>query len=290
VKARLAIALVLGAALLAVPAALGSNSQSFPDSIGENAQAPDITSVDVSNDDSANLTFKINISNRPALTEDMTILIFMNTDQNASTGDPQSAGSDYVIELDPGTVNLFQWDASANNFLGAQSQASLIYNYDATGATIRINASDIGGAKAVSFAVIAVSGITIDAQGNPDFTNSQEDQAPDAGHGMFTYKLLVKVSLSKAAFTTTPAKAGKLFAASLSATESDTGGPVTSGTVSCKGIVGGVKLRATHSLRHGVATCNWKLPKTSKGKLFHGTIAIASQGATLTKTFTAKIR
>lgn len=287
-KARLAITFALGAALLGVPAALGSNSQSFPDSIGEDAQAPDITSVVVSNDDSANLTFKINISNRPALTPDMTVLIFMNTDQNTTTGDPTTNGADYVIELDPGTVNLFQWNGT--DFVGAQSQASLTFSYDTTGPTIRVNASDLGDTRAVSFAVIAVSGIVTDAQGNPDFTNSHEDQAPDPGHGMFTYKLAVKISLKQSAFTTTQAKAGKLLSASLGVNESDTSGPIPSGTITCKGIVGTTRVAATHSLRHGVATCNWKLPKTAKGKLFHGTIQVASQGATLTKTFSTRVR
>ncbi len=286
-KARLAIALVLGASLLAVPAALGSNSQSFPDSVGEDAQAPDITSVVVSNDDSANLTFKVNISNRPTLTPDMTVLIFMNTDQNTATGDPNSQGADYVIELDPGAVNLFQWNGT--DYVGAESQASLTYSYDTTGATIHVNASDLGDTKAVSFAVIAISGITTDAQGNPDFTNSHEDQAPDPGHGMFTYKLIVKVSLSQSAFTATAAKAGKRMSASIGVNESDTSGPIASGTVTCKGVVGTTRVAATHSLSHGVATCNWKLPKTAKGKLFHGTITVASQGATLTKTFSRKV-
>ena len=48
-----------------------SNRKSFPDSIGEDPQAPDVTSVTVSNDDTGLITFQINISNRPALTPDM---------------------------------------------------------------------------------------------------------------------------------------------------------------------------------------------------------------------------
>ena len=229
-KARLAIAIALGAALLAVPAALGSNSQSFPDSIGENANAPDITSVAVTNDDSANITFKINISNRPALTQDMDVLVFLNTDGSGTVGDPNAYGADYAIELDPGTVNLFQWVASANNYLAAPSQTSLTYSYDATGATIHVNASDLGNPKVIGFGVIADSGITVDANGDPDFTNAQTDIAPDLGHGFYTYNVLIKVHLTKTAFTTTPAKAGKPFAASLSATESDTGAAVASRT------------------------------------------------------------
>jgi hypothetical protein len=287
-KARLAIAIALGAALLAVPAALGSNSQSFADSIGEDAQAPDITSVDVSNDDAANITFKINISNRPALTQDMLLFVFLNTDSNAATGDPTLGGVDYAIQLQSGSVGLFQWNGS--DFAFAQSQASLTYSYDATGATIHINAADLGNTRAVSFIAEADSGYVVDAQGNVDDTNVHFDAAPDPGHGTFSYNVLIKISLKKTAFTTTPAKAGARFSASLAVSQSDTSGPIASGTVTCKGVVGGARLRATHSLRHGIATCDWKLPKTAKGKLFHGTIGVASQGATVTKTFAARVR
>lgn len=287
-KARLAIAIALGAALLAVPAALGSSSQTYADSIGEDPQAPDITSVAVSNDDAANLTFKVNISNRPALTQDMLLLVYLNTDQNTSTGSANLNGVDYVIQLEPGAVALFQWNGT--DFVFAQSQSTLTYAYDATGATFHINAQDLGDTKGFTFAAEADSGLVVDAQGNVDDTNAHFDLAPDAGHGFFTYKLVVKVKLTKTAFTTTPAKAGKRLSASLAANESDTAAAVKTGTVSCKGIVGTARLRATHSLRHGVATCNWNLPKTSKGKLFHGTVTISSQGATLTKTFTARVR
>ena len=65
-----------------------ANSATFADSSGEDANAPDITSIAVSNDDAGMITFKINISNRPALTPDMTVLLFLDTDQNATTGDP----------------------------------------------------------------------------------------------------------------------------------------------------------------------------------------------------------
>ena len=92
--------------LAATPAiALGSstralaNSASYPDSIGEDALAPDITGTTITNDDSGNLAFQIAISNRPALTPDMVVLVFLDTDQNTATGDPQSFGADYAIQL-----------------------------------------------------------------------------------------------------------------------------------------------------------------------------------------------
>lgn len=295
-KARLVLAIALGAALVALPTtALGSsshaatNSQNYPDSVGEDPNAPDITSVQVSNDDTGKIVLKVNISNRPALTPDMTILVFLDTDQNASTGDTQSNGAEYAIELDPGAVNLFQWNGS--DYVGAPQQADLTYQYDATGATINLSQGDLNGTKGFNFGIIAVSGITVDAQGNADFTNAHSDLAPDSGHGFFSYKILAKVTLTQTAFSTTPAKAGKKFSVSLAANESDTGGPVSAGTVACSATVGGKALRGTHTLANGVATCTFTIPaKNTKGKLVRGKISLTAQGTTLSKSFSAKVR
>ena len=76
----------------------------------------------VSNDDAGLITFQINVSNRPALTPDMFFLIFVDSDQKATTGDQQSNGADYAIELDPGNVSLFQWNGAT--YASAASQAS----------------------------------------------------------------------------------------------------------------------------------------------------------------------
>lgn len=269
-----------------------SNSQTFPDSVGENPNAPDITSVTVSNDDAGNITFSINVSNRPTFTSDMFFLVFVDTDNNTATGDPNSLGADYVIDLEPGSVGLFQWSASASNYLSAASQTSLTYSYAATGPTIHISQADLGATKIMDFAVIAASGVTTDAQGNPDFTNEQDDQAPDPGHGFYTYDVKTKVILKQSAFTTAPAvaRAGKKFSASLAATESDTDGPVSAATISCKAVVAGKKLPATHSFAGGVSTCSWTLPRKGvKGKLIYGSISITVQGTKLTKSFTARI-
>jgi hypothetical protein len=289
--------IALGAALVALPAgALGSasraasNTQTFPDSTGEDANAPDITSIVVSNDDAGNITFKLNISNRPALTADMALFIYLNTDQKASTGDPTLLGSDAIIQLTPGQVYLFQWNGTT--FAGAQSQSSLTYSYDATGATIHISAADLGGLKAFGFIAEADSGITTDASGNADFTNAHGDIAPDTGHGFYTYSVLTKLTLHQTAFTTSPkpAKAGARLTASLAATESDTNGPIKAATITCAATEHGVKLRATHSLVNGVASCFWKLPKTAKGRTLYGQITVVVQGTKLSKSFSTKIR
>ncbi|HZQ64575.1 MAG TPA: hypothetical protein VFA66_05050 [Gaiellaceae bacterium] len=296
-KRRFLVLLALAVALVAMPAlALGdssrraANSTTFPDSIGEDAAAPDITSVVVSNTDAGLITFQINVSNRPALTPDMFFLIFLDTDQNASTGSPDFDGADYIIELDPGTVTLFQWNGS--DFLSASAQTSLVYSYAATGPTIRISAAELGKTKGLRFSTFAVSGVTTDASGNLDLTNTHRDAAPDPGHGMYAYQVLTKLILSVTGFTTAPkpAKAGRSFSASLSANENDIAGPVQAGTVGCSASIAFKRIVVvTHVLANGVASCVWRIPATAKGKVLRGAITLTVQGVKVTRSFSSRI-
>jgi hypothetical protein len=296
-RSRIVLLLAFAACLMAVPtAALGTadhaavNSVTFNDSVGEDSAAPDITSVAVSNDDAGLITFKIAISNRPALTPDMSLIILADTDQQTTTGDPDALGADYVIELDPGSVALFQW--TGTDYTPAASQSSVTFAYDATGATIRASAQDLGKTKVINFGVVAISGIVLDPNGNPDFTNIHRDNAPDAGHGFFTYPVLTKLTLSVAAFSTAPkpAKAGKPFVAGIAANESDTNGPVKSGTVACTATIGTKHVTASsHGIANGIAVCAWKIPKTALGKTIRGTVTLTVQGVKVSRSFAVKI-
>jgi hypothetical protein len=293
VKARLVLLLALGLALAAIPSVASGdasrsagNSTTFPDSIGEDASAPDITNVVVSNDDAGLITFQVNIGNRPTLTQDMFLLIFLDTDNNSATGD---SGVDYVIELDPGFVSLAQWNGS--DFVNAPSQTSLTYAYS-NGATIHVSAADLGKTKTFKFNVAAFSGFALDASGNPDLTNLKRDYSPDPGHGMFSYQVLTKLVLTATAFTVAPrpAKAGGLFSVSLAAKENDTNAAPKAGAVSCSASIAGKRIAArAHALRNGIAVCVWRLPATAKGRTVRGLITLTVQGTSLTRGFSARV-
>jgi hypothetical protein len=290
------VALMLAGTAVAIPtsalaksARARANSQTFNDSIGEDPSAPDVTTVVVSNDDSGMITFKINISNKPALTSDMLFLLYLDTDQLPTTGDTQSLGADYLIALVPGEIDLAKW--TGTTYGAAPSSSSVTYSYDATGATIHVSAADLGSTKGINFGLDAVSGIATDASGNFDFSKAHDDFAPDLGHGFFPYQVLTKLTLSVNAFTTgpKPAKKGKKFSASLAANESDTGGPVQAGTVACSATVGGKHLTATaHRVANGVATCSWLVPRTAKGTL-KGTVSLTVKGTTVSRAFAVKV-
>src|SRR5262249_57822074 len=94
------------------------------------------------------------------------------------------------------------------------------------------------------------------------------------------------------AFTSTPkpAKAGKNFSAGMAATESDTNGPVTSGTVACSATVGTTHLATlAKGVKNGIAACVWHLPAKAKGKTVHGTVTLTVQGVVVTRSFSAKV-
>jgi hypothetical protein len=288
----------LAAVLVALPTAawggaarVTSNSATFNDSVGEDPNAPDVTSVVISNDDAGNIAMKINISNRPALTPDMDIELVMDTDNNPATGDPQVFGADYLIDLVPGQVFLGKYNPTTQDYRGVASP-SLTYSYDATGAAIHVSAQDLGATKLLHFAALAASGIVLDASGNPDFTNAKTDVAPDPGHGFFTYQVITKLTLSVQAFVYAPkpAREGKNFAAGFAATESDTGGPVAAGTVTCTATAGLKHLVAlTHAVKNGIVACVWHVPLKSKGKYLRGTVSLTVQGTTVKRSFSVKI-
>jgi V8-like Glu-specific endopeptidase len=160
---------------------------SFADSTGEDANAPDITSVNVSAQAGGNITFKINVSNRPTFTSDMAFLLYLNVDKTTATGDPQNQGADYVIVFSPSGADLGSWSGTSYDF--TTPQTSLTRGYDATGATLNINSSDLGSPTSLGFFVDALSGITIDGTGQADFSNAHIDVAPDYGKGVYTYML-----------------------------------------------------------------------------------------------------
>jgi hypothetical protein len=284
-----AVALLAGGAW-AGPARIAANSVTFPDSTGEDPAAPDVTSITVSNNDAGLIQFRIEIPNRPTLTPDMVLLLFIDADDNSATGEP-GVGADYAIQLVPGSVGLFRWDGTTYTSTGV-SQTSLVYSYS-NGASITISANELNATKRFKFALIATSGVVVDANGNPDFTNAKNDVAPDQGHGLFTYDVkTAPLALVVKTFGRAPLspKAGGSLTVSLVAARSDTGATIKSGTVTCKATVAFKPVPArVHKVSGGKAICTFPIPKTAKGKTIRGTITLQFEGLTAKRSFSAKI-
>jgi hypothetical protein len=279
----------------AAPTGLTANSTSYQDSSGENPAAPDITTLTTSNTDAGVVSFKIDIPNRPTLSQDLLLLIFADTDANPQTGDPESLGSDYVIQIFGGEAALFRWDgADFTRRAGDPPATSLIFSYQG-GATVTISAAEFGNTKRFGFAVIAVSGIVIDpATGDLDFTNAVSDVAPASGTGLYLYEVrITPATLVVRRLTPSPRvpTAGRPFTLRLVATRSDTGAVVQNGRVTCVGRVGNARLRAqVQRVVAGAATCTWNIPPLARGKTFRGSVAVVFEGRRAAQSFSRSVR
>jgi len=272
-----------------------ANTATFQDSTGEDPQAPDITTVTVANDDTGMLTFRIAVPNRPTLGQDMEFDIFVDTDSNTSTGDPDLAGVDYVIELVRGETSLFKWDGTGfTRRFGDPSAVTLSSSYQ-NGLTIRISANELGNTKKFRFFVVAISGLVVDpVTGEIDDANAHADAAPGGGAGLYPFEVkTAKPTLVAKKFTAVPAKpaAGKPFTLRLVAARSDTGAVVQNGRVTCIGRVGSTRLRATAArVVAGAATCTWKIPASAKGKTFRGSVSVVFEGLRAAQAYVGKVR
>lgn len=276
----------------ASPTAIAANSVTYTDSSGENPAAPDISTIVVSNNDAGVISFRINIPNRPTLTQDLLIALEIDSDNNPATG--SADGTDYAIELLQGDVALFRWDGT--NFTrraGDPPATSLIFAYQ-SGVTITISAAELGNTKRFRFGAIAISGLVIDpTTGDLDFANAVGDAAPAIGAGFYAYEIkIAPTTLQVKKFTPTPAKpvAGRTFALRLQAARSDTGATLQSGRVTCVGRIGKSGLRAQSGRFVGrEAVCTWKIPAGAKGKTFRGSITIVFEGLKAARSYSRAI-
>lgn len=281
-----------GPLAVAAPAA---NSTTYTDSTGEDPAGPDISTIVVSNNDAGLISFRINVPNRPAFDRDMLIDLLVDTDNNPATGDPDSFGADYAIEIFLGEAALFRWDGT--NYTrrpGDPPFTSLLFSYQG-GITITISAAELGNTSALRFGVTVISGVVIDeTTGNLDFANAKADFAPAVAAGLYPYAVKIgRPTLVVRRFAKVPARpaAGKAFALKLAAVRSDTGAPIRGGRVTCVGRVEKSSLRAKSGRFVGnEAVCTWQIPAGAKGKTFRGTVTIVFEGLKSTRSFSGRIR
>src|SRR4051812_36608607 len=120
-RVLLAAVLAAGGALCAVLPPLASSSpasaaeETFTDPADDNpgGVAPDITKITVGMSTDGVIAIRIDTPNRTSIFQTDAVVMYMNTDLNASTG---SAGSDYRIEAFGGSgagVQLSRWSGSS---------------------------------------------------------------------------------------------------------------------------------------------------------------------------------
>ena len=275
----------------AAPNRVAANSTSYQDSAGENPAAPDITTLTVSNNDAGVVSFKVDIPNRPTLTQDLLLLVFVDTDANPQTGDPDSLGADYVIQIFGGEAALFRWDGA--DFTSGRRPtgdvADLLVPGRCDGHDQRCRARQHQTPRLRRHRGLRHRHRPGDRRSRLHERRERrrtgrrcgavrlrgEDHAADAGRQ--------EVTVGKPT-------AGKPLTARLVAARSDTGAIVQNGRVTCVGRIGNARLRAqVQRVVAGAATCRWNIPPAAKGKRFRGSVSVVFEGLRATESFSSRI-
>jgi hypothetical protein len=168
----LAVALVAAALGLAEPA----GAAVFQDAAGDSGTAPDVRSLRVTNDARGQLRFRLEFANRPGgLEAGDLILLFLDADRDASTGDP--GGDDYSLQFAQGAFGIARWDGVRHAFFASGSA-----RVAASGAVITVTLvkGELGITRAFDLAVVAVRIVNGGIESG--------ETAPDTGE--WTYRLV----------------------------------------------------------------------------------------------------
>jgi hypothetical protein len=268
-----------------------SNSEAFADPVGDSGNAPDVTSVVVSNDDAGTIYFRVSVANRSTLGADDLLAVTIDTDANAASG---SNDFDFVLSFVSGHAGLVAWNGSA--FMAA-SAPSLSGSFAASVLTVAINRSELNNTSGFYFG-IAASGdggtttaevapdnslwhyqLSIGPPAAPSSTTTATQKSPGPSHN--------SPGLTAISLYVSKATAGQAFLIRLVVRRSDNQQPLDAGTVTCSATLASKPLRlaAKTEPHSGISNCLWRLPTSARGKQLTGTITDTFDAAIVRRTF-----
>ena len=260
----------------------GPAQASFPDPSADQDAAPDITSVRVSDAKDGWISLAISTPNYGTLPGEAVLILSLDLDNKASTGDN---GAEGLITVIGGEVQLERWDARAEAWVGDSLPTRLRVRNAGNVVTVELHRSELVDAVRFGFAVTAAD---LDLGSEAILA---ADFAPEDGT-FWRYSLANKPAFHLLA---TPAlgaparpRAGRPFTISLPVSRSDTQRGITSGTVTCNVTANGTKVRATGRVRAGRGQCSLVVPQGAS--TIRGSMTVRSGGKSVTARFTFKVR
>ena len=124
------LALTLATAATATHAALAPVTE-FTDAAGDAGTAADIKAVDVTNDDQGQYLVDVAFATPYGATG--AVSLYLDTDQNAATGDPKSAGAEYQIVDDNTTQHFYFVTWNGTSWVDAPTNATVKDSVSADG-------------------------------------------------------------------------------------------------------------------------------------------------------------
>ena len=252
------------------------------DPTGDHDAAPDITAVRVSDARSGWITFDITTPNYAQLPEASAVVISVDADANPRTGD---SGAEIQLALAAGQIAMERW--AGRRWVPDELPTRARFRNAANHVSIDLHVSELRNTSRFGFSLLAAD-VNTAIQGVVAL-----DVAPD-DFSFWRYTLANKPALTLQAKTprATPAapRAGGPFIVSVGVTRSDTGRPISSGTVECRVLVAGKRVPARGSVAGGAGRCTVAVPANAKGAALRGTMTVLSAGARVSRAFAYVVR
>jgi hypothetical protein len=173
-----AVASALAAAVFALVgtiAGVALAAASFLDPVGDTNEAPDVTSVSISERPAGTLSISVAVRNFETLPRDSWINLWFDLDSNEATGD---GGDEALVRyLFDGTVEFFHWNGDS---LASAPPAGMTATYSAGVLTLEVTKTALD--DAASFGILAVASREQQVEGE---ANIAADFAPDSGRSSY---------------------------------------------------------------------------------------------------------
>jgi len=295
---RLAILIAVIPPLAAFPGGAGSRSNTTfqdpcPDDPGHHA--PDVCSVQVSNDDSGKVSFVLQVLNELdlGLVPNSRVVIYLDTDGNAGTGCGPNRADVQLSASGGSSRGSFGELVCRNGALVAPTVGSVDGCLNCPGEgylSLTMGRCDLGPRTGFDFWIEtswAAEGL------------SGHDRAPDAA--TWHYDLAGPAAACAKALTLTAGRlvvtprrpnAGSRLQATLHVSTSDVAAAL-GGRLTCSARVGRTKLRAVAALRSAGtavrASCAWTVPKSARGRMLTGSVKLTARGVVAGRTFAVRV-
>jgi hypothetical protein len=207
------------------------------------------------------------------------LFLDIDRDNRAISGD---GGAEVSIASVGGEMLLERWDPIAKRWLEDVRPTRVRSQNTGNVVTIDVHRSELDDTPRFGFSVTSADvNVAADAVLAVDF-------APDdTPYWRYTLANKPALRLVPARLVGTPARprAGKPFQVSLGVTRTDTSLGITSGTVTCKVLLNGKKLRAKGSVKAGAGRCAMAVPASAKSKRLRGSITVRAGGKSVSASF-----
>jgi hypothetical protein len=181
-QSRWVVVSAAAACLLLAPLAGASNSSLYADAAADALPAaPDLTGVQVSNDDAGNVVFEISFANRTALGDTDLVALLIDADSKIGTGCAKGVlGAEYALDV---LADRFLFGrCSRGDWSFAKKAASFSGSFTGSTLILKANRRDLGSTTHLAFRIGAAATSSRDAV---------YDFAPDTGTAAWSYHVVV---------------------------------------------------------------------------------------------------